>query len=62
MIWHARQSVPLGRSNRGRELMIIRAREAVFVTKAQSLQASIDNNNSTQGGRCQEGADIAGDH
>ena len=36
MIWHARQSVPLVRSNPGRALMIIWAREGVFATRAQS--------------------------
>ena len=36
MIWHARQSVPLGRSNPGRALMIIWSREGVFATRAHS--------------------------
>ncbi len=36
MIWHARQSVPLVRSNPGQALMIIWAREGVFATRAQS--------------------------
>ena len=82
MIWHARQSVPLGRSNPGRALMIIWARERVFAarahssgraliiitareavvaTRAQTSRASVDNSNSTRGGRCHEGADIAGE-
>jgi hypothetical protein len=62
MIWHARQSVPLVRSNPGQALMIIWAREGVFATRAQSSRASFANNNSTRGGRCHEGADIAGEH
>ena len=35
--------------------IIIIAHEAVVATRAQTSQASIDNSNSTQGGRCHEG-------
>ena len=42
---------------------IIWSREGVFATrhKGAFIGASFDNNNSTRGGRCHEGADIAGE-
>jgi hypothetical protein len=36
------------------------ARKAVFATRAQSLRASVNNDNGMQGGLCHKGAVIAG--
>jgi hypothetical protein len=61
MIWHARRSLPRGRSHRGRASIMIATRKAVFAMRAQSSRVSVDNNSSTRGGSCHEGAVIAGE-
>jgi hypothetical protein len=40
---------------------MITTRKAVFATRVQPSRVSVDNNNSTQGGHCHKGADIAGE-